>query len=153
MTETEDRLRERLLPWMGRPMSGAGPTDAPDPVNLAMIRHWVDALDDRNPVYLDEAAAIAAGFGGLVAPPTMMQTWTMGRPQIEGIAERGGAPGEVDPDSPWRCWPPRASPARWPPTPPWNSPATCASATGCAPKPPSNRSPNARPLGSARGIS
>jgi acyl dehydratase len=100
MTETGDQLRERLLPWMGKPMSGAGPTDAPDSVNLAMIRHWVDALDDRNPVYLDEAAAIAAGFDGLVAPPTMLQTWTMGRPQIEGIAERGGAPGEIDPDSP-----------------------------------------------------
>jgi uncharacterized protein len=24
-------------------------------VNVPMIRHWVDALDDRNPVYLDEA--------------------------------------------------------------------------------------------------
>jgi acyl dehydratase len=100
MAETGDRVRERLLPWMGRPMSGDGPTDAPDEVNLPMIRHWVDAMNDRNPVYLDEAAAVAAGFGGIVAPPAMMQAWTMGRPQIAGLAERGGAPGTIDPESP-----------------------------------------------------
>jgi uncharacterized protein len=100
MAETEDRLRERLLPWMGRPMSGDGPTDAPDEVNLPMIRHWVDAMDDRNPVYLDEGAAAAAGFGAIVAPPAMMQAWTMGRPHIAGLSERGGAPGKIDPESP-----------------------------------------------------
>jgi acyl dehydratase len=100
MADSSDELRERLLPWMGRPMSGDGPTDAPDEVNLPMIRHWVDAMNDRNPVYLDEAAAVAAGFGGIVAPPAMMQAWTMGRPQIAGLAERGGAPGKIDPDSP-----------------------------------------------------
>jgi acyl dehydratase len=100
MAETDDRLRRRLLPWMGRPMSGDGPTDAPDDVNLPMIRHWVDAMNDRDPVYLDEAAAVAAGFGGIVAPPAMLQAWTMGRPQILGLAERGGAPGQIDPESP-----------------------------------------------------
>jgi acyl dehydratase len=100
MAETDDRLRRRLLPWMGRPMSGDGPTDAPDDVNLPMIRHWVDAMNDRDPVYLDEAAAVAAGFGGIVAPPAMLQAWTMGRPQILGLAERGGAPGKIDPESP-----------------------------------------------------
>ena len=35
-----------------------------------------------------------AQHGGLVilAPPTMLQTWTMATPVITGIAERGGAP-------------------------------------------------------------
>ena len=61
-------LRDELLAWIGQPMSGGGPTLAPDPVNLPMIRHWVDAFDDRNPVYLDEDAAVRAGFGGIVAP-------------------------------------------------------------------------------------
>ena len=31
-----------------------------DPVNQAMIRHWCEAMDDRNPVYLDADAAAAS---------------------------------------------------------------------------------------------
>ena len=89
-------LRAQLEEFIGRPM-GSGRSVAPDPVNVPMIRHWVDAMDDRNPVYLDDAAASAAGHGGLVAPPAMMQTWTFPRPTIEGLAERGGAPGPAGP--------------------------------------------------------
>jgi acyl dehydratase len=95
----DDALRDGLLARLGEPMGGGGSSVAPDPVNLPMIRHWVDALDDRNPVYLDEEAAARSRFGQIVAPPAMLQTWTMSRPRIEGIAERGGAPGEIDPDS------------------------------------------------------
>ncbi len=97
----EDPLRASLEPWIGKPMSSSGPAVAPDPVNTAMIRHWVDALDDHNPIYLDEARARASRFGGLVAPPAMLQTWTMGRPRLEGIAERGGSSSEMDPGSPF----------------------------------------------------
>jgi uncharacterized protein len=97
----EDPLRASLEPWIGKPMSSAGPAVAPDPVNIPMIRHWVDALDDHNPIYLDETRARASRFGGLVAPPAMLQTWTMGRPRLEGIAERGGSSSEMDPESPF----------------------------------------------------
>ncbi|MEM7411600.1 MAG: MaoC family dehydratase N-terminal domain-containing protein [Myxococcota bacterium] len=100
MGEGNDPLRKGLLERLGQPLSDAGPSAAPDPVNLPMIRHWVDALDDQNPVYLDAVAAQAAGFDDVVAPPAMLQTWTMPRPKIEGIAERGGAPGAYDPNSP-----------------------------------------------------
>jgi len=104
MTETDvttdDPLRARLLTRIGQPMGRGGPALAPDPVNLPMIRHWVDAFDDRNPVYLDARAAARAGFGDVVAPPAMLQTWTMARPVIEGIRERGGAAGDLDPDTP-----------------------------------------------------
>ncbi|PQM49342.1 hypothetical protein C1Y40_00421 [Mycobacterium talmoniae] len=48
-----------------------------DPVNQAMIHHWVDAIGDTNPIYVDEAAARAAGHPGIVAPPAMIQVWTM----------------------------------------------------------------------------
>lgn len=94
MAEERDPVRERLEAYVGKPVGAPG--FAPDPVNIPMIRHWVDALDDRNPIYLDEEAAKKTRHGGIVAPPAMMQTWTFPRPKIEGIAERGGAPTEME---------------------------------------------------------
>lgn len=47
------------------------------PVNQPMVDHWLDAIGDRNPIYVDEAAARAAGHPGVVAPPAMIQVWTM----------------------------------------------------------------------------
>ncbi|BBX75992.1 OB-fold domain-containing protein [Mycobacterium shinjukuense] len=48
-----------------------------DPVNQPMINNWVEAIGDRNPIYCDDAAARAAGHPGIVAPPAMIQVWTM----------------------------------------------------------------------------
>lgn len=98
MSEADDQLQARLEAFVGKPLGE--PATAPDEVNVPMIRHWVDALDDRNPVYLDSELAATTRFGGIVAPPAMMQTWTMGRPRIEGIAERGGAPDEMKGENP-----------------------------------------------------
>ncbi len=53
------------------------PAEGPDPVNEAMIRHWCEAMGDTNPVYTDRTAAEASVHGGLVAPPTMLQAWSM----------------------------------------------------------------------------
>ncbi len=47
------------------------------PVNQPMVDHWLDAMGDRNPIYVDEEAAKAAGHPGIVAPPAMIQVWTM----------------------------------------------------------------------------
>lgn len=47
------------------------------PVNQPMVDHWLDAMGDSNPIYVDEAAAQAAGHPGIVAPPAMIQVWTM----------------------------------------------------------------------------
>ena len=99
MTGVEDNLRDALLARVGRPMGAQAGSVAPDPVNLPMIRHWIDALDDRNAAYDDDRAATTR-FGEVVAPPAMLQTWTMGRPMIAGIAERGGSAGEIGADSP-----------------------------------------------------
>jgi acyl dehydratase len=54
-----------------------GPFLAWDAVNAPMIRHWCEAMGDRNPIYTDREAALAAGYDELVAPPTMLQAWTM----------------------------------------------------------------------------
>lgn len=85
-------LREKLDALIGQPI---GPTaTAPDPVNQPMIRHWAAALEDENPVYTDPELAARTRFGGIVAPPMMLQTWTMPTPKIRGIGERGGSPVE-----------------------------------------------------------
>jgi uncharacterized OB-fold protein/acyl dehydratase len=55
----------------------SAPRAAPDAVNLPMIRHWVQAMGDTNPVYTDAGAAARSVHGGLVAPPAMTQVWTM----------------------------------------------------------------------------
>jgi uncharacterized OB-fold protein/acyl dehydratase len=42
-----------------------------------MIRHWVEAVGDENPVYTDPAAAERSVHGQVVAPPVMLQAWVM----------------------------------------------------------------------------
>jgi hypothetical protein len=88
----EEKAVSALRGVVGKPIGSAGV--APDPVNLPMIRHWAAAMEDRNPVYVDPEFATASRFGGIVAPPLMLQTWIMPTPKISGIAERGGAPVE-----------------------------------------------------------
>jgi len=77
---------------VGRPVGSGKASVAPDAVNQPMIRHWAAAFEDANPVYTDPEFASGTRFGGIVAPPLMLQTWTMATPMITGIAERGGAP-------------------------------------------------------------
>jgi uncharacterized OB-fold protein len=50
---------------------------ARDPVNLPTTHTWLDAMGDANPIYTSVEAARAAGHPGLVAPPAMIQVWTM----------------------------------------------------------------------------
>jgi uncharacterized OB-fold protein len=62
----------------------------PDAVNQAMIRHWCEAIGDRNPVYTDPDAAVSSRHGQIIAPPTMLQAWTM-----RGIRPRPATGGTV----------------------------------------------------------
>ena len=93
-------LESFLQGWVGRSLNADDLNLAPDPVNMPMIRHWVDAFDDRNPVYEDDEVAARTRFRGRIAPPAMLQTWTMQRPVLAGIGERSGAAQAMDPDSP-----------------------------------------------------
>jgi uncharacterized OB-fold protein len=63
MTDSELRELADKQTALGE-MRGA---PAVDPVNVPMIRHWLDAIGDANPAYLDQG----------VAPPAMIQVWTM----------------------------------------------------------------------------
>ncbi|MFI0368881.1 MaoC family dehydratase N-terminal domain-containing protein [Actinomadura sp. 1N219] len=65
-------------------------------VNAAMIRNWVEAHDDLNPVYVDPEAARATGRRDVVCPPAMISTWVMAgyrrhreihRLRAEGVSE------------------------------------------------------------------
>ena len=83
----DERLREertimsastsRPRPRRSRPTGKSKPRVGRHPVNQPMVDHWLDAMGDRNPIYVDEEAAKAAGHPGIVAPPAMIQVWTM----------------------------------------------------------------------------
>ncbi|MFD5766064.1 bifunctional MaoC family dehydratase N-terminal/OB-fold nucleic acid binding domain-containing protein [Streptomyces sp. NPDC127049] len=77
-----DRLYERLKAYEGRPAAVGG--RGKDPVNLPMIRHWCEAMGDTHPAYRGP---------GAVAPPTMLQAWTMGG--LSGHEDRSEAYGEL----------------------------------------------------------
>jgi uncharacterized protein len=55
----------------------SSPRLARDPVNVPAIRAWTDAIGDANPVYTDPEFAAGSVHRGLVAPPAMVQVWTM----------------------------------------------------------------------------
>lgn len=65
-----------------------GTQDGPDEVNQAMIRHWVEAMGDQNPVYVDPKTAAKSVHGQVIAPAVMLQAWVM-----RGIAPRPTAGG------------------------------------------------------------
>ncbi|MGH9920069.1 MAG: MaoC family dehydratase [Nitrososphaerales archaeon] len=89
-------LESSLAALIGQPVGSRDVSVAPDPVNQPMIRHWAAAFEDWNPVYTDSEQAVRSRFGEIVAPPLMLQTWTMATPKITGIAERGGSPVETE---------------------------------------------------------
>ncbi|MGW2329950.1 bifunctional MaoC family dehydratase N-terminal/OB-fold nucleic acid binding domain-containing protein [Streptomyces sp. NPDC001700] len=64
MTAETHELYERLRGFEGRVAARGG--EGRDPVNEPMIRHWCEAMGDTNPAYPG------------IAPPTMLQAWTMG---------------------------------------------------------------------------
>jgi hypothetical protein len=74
--EFVERLRKRIG-------ESGPPLRARDAVEQAMIRHWCDAMEDHNPVYTDPEAAARSVHGRIVAPPAMLNAWTM-----QGLAPR-----------------------------------------------------------------
>jgi len=70
MTADFEELRRALLALEGPQVVG------PDAVSKEMIRHWCEAHDDANPLYTDEKYAKESRYGGIIAPPQMIQGWT-----------------------------------------------------------------------------
>lgn len=67
-------IYEKLKAMVGEE---AGPFEATDEVNRAMIRHWCEAMEDGNPLYSDEEYAKKSKYGGIIAPPQMAQVFCM----------------------------------------------------------------------------
>lgn len=67
-----------------------GPYNSFNAVSAAQIWQWCSAIGDKNPLYRDESYRKKAGFDRAVAPPAMMQMWTMRDVNFEQ------APGSTD---------------------------------------------------------
>lgn len=67
-------IYEKLQAMVGEE---AGPFEALNEVNKAMIRHWCEAMEDSNPLYTDEEYARKSRYGGVIAPPQMVQAYCM----------------------------------------------------------------------------
>jgi uncharacterized protein len=91
-------LDDTLQAFVGQ--ASGPPTRGSQPVNEPMIEHWVEAMGDFNPVYVDEAAARDAGFPGVIAPPTMLQAWIMRGLRASLDADAGRSSGEESAESP-----------------------------------------------------
>jgi uncharacterized OB-fold protein len=76
-------LSTRLKEYEGRAATVGGV--GRDLVNAPMIRHWCEAMGDTHPAYRGPDA---------VAPPTMLQAWTMSG--LSGHADRPGRSGAYD---------------------------------------------------------
>lgn len=76
------RFHTLLTSFEGQPAATAG--QGKDAVNEPMIRHWCEAMGDANPAYTGPDA---------IAPPTMLQAWTMGG--LSGHADRSSAYDEL----------------------------------------------------------
>jgi hypothetical protein len=49
-------------------------------VTPTMARFWCEMVEDANPIYFNEAYARTTWLGGVFAPPTQLQTWSMQPP-------------------------------------------------------------------------
>jgi uncharacterized OB-fold protein/acyl dehydratase len=77
-TATDEQIATILATAEKVRAAGPGsPRFARDPVSLPVIRNWTDAIGDANPIYTDPEFAASSVHGQLVAPPAMVQVWTM----------------------------------------------------------------------------
>ena len=74
--------------------SSGQPQLSPHAVNAPMIRHWVEAMGDTNPLYVSDESARSHGYDGVIAPPTMLQAWIMRGLRASWLADEARAAGE-----------------------------------------------------------
>ena len=74
--DIDTRTRDRLKTLIGQRV---GPYNSFNPVSRVQVWQWCRAMGEQSPLYLDKAYQAGTEFAGAgaVAPPTMMQMWTM----------------------------------------------------------------------------
>jgi acyl dehydratase len=69
-----------------RNATGRESKPAVNEVEKGAIRRFAEAIGETNPVYYDEAAARAAGYRSVVAPPTFPSSLRAGSDLLQGLA-------------------------------------------------------------------
>ncbi|MBT4521741.1 MAG: hypothetical protein HOC23_17215 [Halieaceae bacterium] len=76
MTPEQTQVFEKKIhAFVGR--ENGPPTRGQDPVNEPMIRQWTEIVGDEVQVYTDRKFAENSTKGGIIAPPSMLQIWSM----------------------------------------------------------------------------
>lgn len=89
MTPEETKaFEEKIRAFVGR--ENGPPKRGNDDVNAPMIRHWAEIMEDKLQTYTDAEYAATTSKGGLIAPPAMLQVWSM-----EGYSMAGNPPQDV----------------------------------------------------------
>ena len=92
MTPEETKaFEDNIYAYVGR--ENGPPKKGNDDVNLAMIRQWAEIMADELPVYTDPEFAATTSKGGIIAPPSMLQAWSM-----EGYPMAGNPPADEQRD-------------------------------------------------------
>lgn len=68
-------FEKKIYAFIGR--ENGPPKKGHDKVNEPMIRQWAEIMGDDSPVYTDSEFAEKSSKGGIIAPPSMLQAWSM----------------------------------------------------------------------------
>ena len=74
---SQEKTADQALDLQALTGNRVGPYLSYNPVSRVQIWQWCSAMGDRNPLYLDDDYRGKAGFDRVVAPPAMMQMWSM----------------------------------------------------------------------------
>jgi uncharacterized protein len=67
--EAKSVITDELMAWCGRTI---GPIPLPERISASDLRRYINATDDRNPLWLDDDLARSVGYRCRVIPPAMI---------------------------------------------------------------------------------
>lgn len=73
--EETQAFEEKIYAFVGRENGPA--RRGKDAVNETMIRQWAEIMGEQSVIYTDPGAAAQTSKGGIIAPPSMLQAWSL----------------------------------------------------------------------------